>query len=188
MEAIFFFSGPSPHIISAKCSFLAELIARTRHSMCLRVGISPTVRITTRPFADLVVSSVNAPAAGSSGQPLNLSWTVTNQGQGTTDVSSWRDQVVLSSDTVLGNADDVSLGSFTRTGIGTIVDMEGVAVSGGSACASGSTKASHVREALYGDDDPFATVRFSFGKDTQEKDLERAVEAMVTLGGRSRQV
>jgi cysteine desulfurase len=66
------------------------------------------------------------------------------------------------------------------------LDVEGVAVSGGSACASGSTKASHVMEALYGGDDPFASVRFSMGKDTTVEHLRRAVAAMVTVVGRMR--
>jgi cysteine desulfurase len=66
------------------------------------------------------------------------------------------------------------------------LDLEGVAVSGGSACTSGSAEASHVMGALYGEDDPFATVRFSLGKDTTAEHLQRAVEATVTVVGRMR--
>lgn len=54
------------------------------------------------------------------------------------------------------------------------LDLEGVAVSGGSACASGSAKASHVLRALYGPDDALAPVRFSFGRGTDEGQVERA--------------
>ncbi len=69
------------------------------------------------------------------------------------------------------------------------LDLEGVAVSGGSACHSGASQASHVIAALYGDDDPMATVRFSFGRDTSEGDVDRAVAATAAvverLGGRT---
>lgn len=51
------------------------------------------------------------------------------------------------------------------------LDLKGIAVSGGSACASGSLKGSHVMEQLM----PQAThpvVRFSFGKDTTKEELD----------------
>ncbi|MGD8282023.1 MAG: aminotransferase class V-fold PLP-dependent enzyme, partial [Gemmatimonadota bacterium] len=66
------------------------------------------------------------------------------------------------------------------------LDLEGFGVSGGSACASGSTKGSHVMEALYGADDGHASVRFSFGRGTTETDVDRAVEATVTVVTRMR--
>jgi len=66
------------------------------------------------------------------------------------------------------------------------LDLEGVAVSGGSACTSGSAKASHVMEALYGADDPFATLRFSLGRDTTTEHLQRAIRATVAVVGRMR--
>src|SRR4029077_20419581 len=53
------------------------------------------VTVAPRPFPDLVVSDVSAPVAGSSGQPLGIAWTVTNQGGGATDVSVWQDRVIL---------------------------------------------------------------------------------------------
>jgi cysteine desulfurase len=55
------------------------------------------------------------------------------------------------------------------------LDLEGIAVSGGSACHSGAGKGSHVIAALYGEADPLATVRFSFGRGTDEAAVERAV-------------
>jgi cysteine desulfurase len=58
------------------------------------------------------------------------------------------------------------------------LDLEGIAVSGGSACHSGSGKGSHVIGALYGEDDPMATVRLSFGLGTSEADVERALEVL----------
>ena len=67
------------------------------------------------------------------------------------------------------------------------LDLEGIAVSGGSACHSGAGTGSHVIAALYGDDDPLATVRFSFGRGTTEADVDRAVtvteRVVARLGG-----
>src|SRR5439155_2586017 len=50
------------------------------------------------PYADLLVSALSAPAGGNSGQPLTVSWSVTNQGIGVTDRADWGDQIRLASD------------------------------------------------------------------------------------------
>src|SRR5262249_7442792 len=50
------------------------------------------------PYADLVVSTVQVPATGGSSLPLPLSWTVTNQGIGVTNTSTWTDEVYLATD------------------------------------------------------------------------------------------
>ena len=50
--------------------------------------------VTPTPYAALVVSAVTAPATGSSGQPLQISWTVTNQGIGVTNTAE--DGTILS--------------------------------------------------------------------------------------------
>jgi cysteine desulfurase len=57
------------------------------------------------------------------------------------------------------------------------LDLEGIAVSGGSACSSGASKRSHVMSAIYGDHDDHASVRFSFGRSTSAADVRRAREA-----------
>lgn len=59
------------------------------------------------------------------------------------------------------------------------LDMEGVAVSGGSACRSGATTLSHVLEAMLGPDTPPAVIRFSLGRATTREEVLRAAE--VTL-------
>ncbi len=66
------------------------------------------------------------------------------------------------------------------------LDLEGIAVSGGSACTSGSMKASHVMRALYGPDDSHATVRYSFGRETDEADVDAALRATVAVVQRMR--
>ena len=50
------------------------------------------------PYADLVVSSIDVPQPAGSGLPLNVTWTVTNQGIGLTSVPSWDDDLALASD------------------------------------------------------------------------------------------
>ncbi len=55
------------------------------------------------------------------------------------------------------------------------LDLEGLAVSGGSACTSGSTAGSHVLRAMFGEDGPSAGVRFSFGRTTTEEEIDRAI-------------
>lgn len=66
------------------------------------------------------------------------------------------------------------------------LDMEGIAVSGGSACSSGSARTSHVLSALYGDDDRHTPVRFSLGRATTEADIERAADVMCSAVERIR--
>ncbi|MEM7415771.1 MAG: cysteine desulfurase family protein [Gemmatimonadota bacterium] len=66
------------------------------------------------------------------------------------------------------------------------LDLEGVAVSGGSACHSGSGKASHVISALFGAEDRFATIRFSFGRGTTVQEIDHAVDVTSTVLNRVR--
>ena len=55
------------------------------------------------------------------------------------------------------------------------LDMAGVAVSAGSACASGAVKDSHVMEAIDHDKDR-AVIRFSFSRFNTKQDIETATE------------
>lgn len=57
------------------------------------------------------------------------------------------------------------------------LDIEGVCVSGGSACSSGSNKGSHVLAAINHPDDRTG-LRFSFGKFTNEEDIRFAVDKL----------
>ena len=61
------------------------------------------------------------------------------------------------------------------------LDMEGIAVSAGSACESGGKGGSHVLEALYGRMDGVAALRFSLGHSTTEADVVRATEATLSV-------
>ena len=60
------------------------------------------VTIAGRPYPDLVVTSVTAPALGQPGQQVPLIWTIKNNGT-TPATNAWSDQLFLSSDAVPGN-------------------------------------------------------------------------------------
>ena len=60
------------------------------------------------------------------------------------------------------------------------LDMEGIAVSLGSACASGSTRPSPTLLAMKIPDDRLrSSVRFSLGADTTENDIEQAIPKII---------
>lgn len=73
-----------------------------------------TLAITLPPLPDLIVSHIDAPIEAFSGQTIQYSWTVTNQGNAAA-AGTWRDRVLLSSDQNAGN--DILLGDFSFTGI-----------------------------------------------------------------------
>ena len=61
----------------------------------------------------------------------------------------------------------------------TRLDLEGLEVSAGSACASGSLEPSHVLLAMgYSEDEARAGLRISFGHTTTERDIHTAVEIL----------
>ncbi len=68
------------------------------------------------PYADLVVPSVTVSPTGASGQPVQISWTVANQGIGVTNTSSWSDEVSLATDPA-GTNIVVDLGGFEHIGV-----------------------------------------------------------------------
>ncbi|MFC2109418.1 cysteine desulfurase family protein [Bacteroidota bacterium] len=59
------------------------------------------------------------------------------------------------------------------------LDMNGIAVSGGSACQSGSNKGSHVLNAILPEAETVNTsIRFSFSKFTKEEDLQYVINVL----------
>lgn len=67
------------------------------------------------------------------------------------------------------------------------LDMEGLAVSGGSACQSGSTSASHVLAAMYASGElPGAPIRFSLGRDTSAGEVDAAADITARVVARLR--
>jgi cysteine desulfurase len=79
----------------------------------------------------------------------------------------------------LGHVSNVSFRFIEAEGLLINLDLEGVAVSTGSACSSGTLEPSPVIRAL-GVDDELArgSIRFSFGKDNTEADVDYAVEIL----------
>ena len=66
--------------------------------------------------ADLLVTSASTATVANAGKSILVEWTVTNSGMGDTRVESWRDRIVASADPILGNGDDVTLGTVSRHG------------------------------------------------------------------------
>ena len=69
----------------------------------------------TRVEADLQVTTLNVPAAGATGDTIQVDWTVTNLGADTTAALSFSDRVYLSTDNVL-DANDSVLATFRHDG------------------------------------------------------------------------
>lgn len=80
------------------------------------VIVSDLIHIDLTPPPDLRVDKVEAPNGAFSGQPMDVSWTVSNHGEGRTVETGWYDRVVMSTDDVLGNADDRNMGDFWHAG------------------------------------------------------------------------
>jgi cysteine desulfurase len=80
----------------------------------------------------------------------------------------------------LGHLSNISFRFIEGEGLLINLDLEGVAVSTGSACSSGTLEPSPVIQAL-GVDDELArgSIRFSFGKDNTEADVDYAVDVLV---------
>ena len=67
------------------------------------------------------------------------------------------------------------------------LDVEGIAVSSGSACTSGSLDPSHVLLAMgVGHAEAQSALRFSLGRNTSEQDIERTIDCVTRLAGRLR--
>lgn len=66
--------------------------------------------------ADLQVTSVSNTNAGNAGQPVQVGWTVTNNGTGATIENTWRDQIYLSPTAVFNQNTALSIGAFARQG------------------------------------------------------------------------
>lgn len=66
------------------------------------------------------------------------------------------------------------------------LDMEGIAVSSGSACTSGMNSESHVLSAIYGDVKDTAVIRFSLGASTTPDEIHKTIEVTTKVIRRMR--
>jgi cysteine desulfurase len=62
-----------------------------------------------------------------------------------------------------------------------LLDLEGVACSGGSACSSGATKGSHVLDAIGALKEGRASLRFSFSRFTTKDEIDFALSKLREL-------
>jgi hypothetical protein len=81
----------------------------------LDVQVLPTGTVL---FPNLVVAAIALPGGVGlqSGQPITYAFTVSNLGSTNTLTGHWIDRAVLSTDPILGNADDIPLGFFPHAG------------------------------------------------------------------------
>jgi cysteine desulfurase len=87
----------------------------------------------------------------------------------------------------LPNTLNVSFPGVDGDALRIALDLEGIAISGGPACASGATEPSHVLLALGRTrDEARSAVRFSLGVATTEADIERAASTTLRLALRMR--
>ncbi|MEP6568801.1 MAG: cysteine desulfurase family protein [Acidobacteriota bacterium] len=89
----------------------------------------------------------------------------------------------------LSHLSNISFRFIEGEGLLISLDLQGVAVSTGSACSSGTLEPSPVIEAL-GRNDELArgAIRFSFGKDNTEEDVDYAVDALSDVVARLRRL
>ncbi|HRY31771.1 MAG TPA: CARDB domain-containing protein [Bacteroidales bacterium] len=72
----------------------------------------PVQTFSVRYLPDLVVSEVTVPSQAYSGQLINFSFQILNQGQGSTQTTQWSDVVYLSTDTTIDPSVDYYIGSY----------------------------------------------------------------------------
>ncbi len=75
-----------------------------------------SIEVALPPPADLEVSAVDAPTAGTAGQPITITWMTANNGANRTSAPSWSDAVYLSTDTTLDKSSDRLIGTFGHSG------------------------------------------------------------------------
>lgn len=65
-----------------------------------------------------------------------------------------------------------------------LLDLEGIACSGGSACSSGASKGSHVLAAMGALKADSASIRFSFGRYNTQEEIQKALDIVCAVFGR----
>jgi cysteine desulfurase len=89
----------------------------------------------------------------------------------------------------VGSISSVSIEGASAEALLLTLDMEGIAVSSGSACSSGAVKPSHVLTALgLPAEVAGPSVRFSLGRETTEEEVDRVVAVLPSLVPRLRQM
>jgi len=108
--------------------------------------------------------------------------------------SQLEDELVASGGSVIaaGAPRIATIGAYAMPGVASAsqliqLDLAGISVSAGSACSSGSMKASRVLSAMHIADEISSTViRVSFGPDTSEADIDRFLAEWRKIGSRAK--
>ena len=83
----------------------------------------------------------------------------------------------------------VSFNLIDGEALAVMLDLEGIAVSTGSACSSGSTEASHVLKAIgLSSEDAKGTVRFSFGVDNSKEEIDFVIDKLKVCVDKLREI
>jgi len=89
----------------------------------------------------------------------------------------------------LPNISNIAFSNAEGESILLALDLKGIAVSTGSACASNELKPSHVLSAMgIPTREAQSTIRFSFGKDNTKEDADRAVKELVLIIKKLREI
>ncbi|MDP3589651.1 MAG: CARDB domain-containing protein, partial [Methylobacter sp.] len=96
-------------VADAKTTFDDRLQGNNRLSSVLNIDLAA--------YADLTVTEILAPTRViDDPAPVDITWTVANQGTGVGKTSVWTDRVVFSKDDTFGNGDDVVIGEYFHDG------------------------------------------------------------------------
>ncbi len=94
-------------------NLLGEVLETNEGNNIAVVEVTSTLRL----YADLAVTSVIAPPSATGGTIIRVDWSVENQSS-VAATGDWTDRIVFSTDSILGNSDDIALGEVVRSGLG----------------------------------------------------------------------
>ena len=84
----------------------------------------------------------------------------------------------------LGHVASLHVPGWSGAELVAALDLEGVCISSGSACAAGTSEVSPVITSMLGTDRARSTVRISLGPTTRETDIRRAIDAFTKVMAR----
>ena len=90
-----------------------SLLETSYDNNVMRTATAMLVNLTPPP--DLRVTSIIHPSTIFSGQDVNLTWTVSNDGSGVTTNNNWADRIYFSSDEIF-TGDELEIATFSHTG------------------------------------------------------------------------
>ena len=79
------------------------------------VRVAGSINLTVPPLPDLVPTNIVVPTTAEAGSPLNIGWTIRNQGTANA-TGTWQDRVYLSTDNIFDSFSDILLGQFDFSG------------------------------------------------------------------------